>query len=191
MQVSNDWEAQNQARAFTAKQLQLAHPHLVPDTGDSLIAAAKNIRIELKAAFPKTTFSVKSRRFSGGDSIDVCWTDGPTSDQVDAIINRYAAGSFDGMTDSYTYDHSAWTDAFGDAKYVHSSRKHSDAAIASCTRTVFARYSGNLVGMAVPAVDDFKMGRLWSVQVPGLRDSLQTLINVELHRRTWAIAPAK
>jgi hypothetical protein len=152
------------------------------------VAAAKNIRTELQRAFPGIKFGVKSRRFAGGDAIDVSWTDGPTTGQVDMIVDRYSAGSFDGMTDSYSYERCAWTEAFGDAKYVHSSRHYSARAIDSAIRTVFTRYAGNLTAIARPTAADFEAGRLWGVIVPHLCDNLQTLVNVELSRRTWAIA---
>lgn|SRR3990167_4513970 len=88
--------------------------------------AAKNIRIELKKAFPGVKFSVRSEMFSGGDSVDIGWTDGPTEQEVKKISNKYEGGSFDGMTDSYTYEtniyRNAWTETFGDAKYVHENR---------------------------------------------------------------------
>ena len=195
MQVStqNDYQAKQQARAFTAKQLQAAHPHLIPNSGiSSRIAAAKNIRIELKRAFPEIKFSVTTKTFSMGNSLSVRWIDGPNSAQVDSIINKYQAGSFDGMTDCYNYANSAWTDAFGDAKYVHSNRDYSDRAIASAIRTVAARYAGNLREIIMPTIEDFRMGRAWQTRVPGIGDELQSLINRELARRTWAIgcAPA-
>lgn len=185
--AQESWKAQQQARAVAATALHATHPHLIPDTGNSLVTAAKNIRIELKATFPGVKFSVRSSSFSMGNSIDVRWTDGPTTSQVDEIINKYTAGSFDGMTDCYNYERGAWTDAFGDAKYVHSSRDYSEKAIAGAIRSVFNRYPGNLVDVAVPAVDDFRMGRLWNVRVDGLGDTLQSLVNVELSRRTWSI----
>jgi hypothetical protein len=81
---------------------------------------------------------------------------------VDPIINRYSAGSFDGMTDSYNYEHCAWTDAFGDAKYVHSHRDYSARAIAGAIRTVYTRYAGNLEAIAMPSAEDFNKGRLWN-----------------------------
>jgi hypothetical protein len=179
-----------QARQFAAEQLQKAHPHLVPVSvaGSSLVAAAKNIRAELKLAFPETKFSVRSRRFAGGDSIDVSWIDGPTRDQVESIIDKYSAGTFDGMTDCYSYERSAWTDAFGDAKYVHATRENSERAIAAAIRTVFARYSGNLAEVAAPSVEDVQRGRLWNVRVPGLSYELGSLIHQEAARRTWSIA---
>jgi hypothetical protein len=44
---------------------------------------------------------------------------------VQEIANRYQMGSFDGMTDSYTYNHNPFPNVFGGAKYVFSSRRFS------------------------------------------------------------------
>jgi hypothetical protein len=182
------------ARAAQITQLIAENPHLVVAGAkvDSLQAAAKNVRLELKRAFPKVKFSVSTKRFAGGDSLSVCWMDGPTTEQVDAIVDRYSAGSFNGMTDCYEHGNSAWTAAFGDAKYTHARREDSDAAVAAAIRTVFARYEGNLDGVARPSVEAFRSGSLYSVTVPGLNaglyhDGMQSLINRELARRTWAL----
>jgi hypothetical protein len=162
-----EWEAKQTAREDAARKLASEHPHLVTAIGrgaNTLVAAAKNIRKELALAFPRIKFSVKSDRFSGGDSIDVYWTDGPTSKQVDAIIGKYAAGSFDGMTDSYDYSHSVWTDAFGDAKYVHTQRHYSDALITD----ILAQVAERLGGLdRTPTLEDYKQGRLWQVKQSG------------------------
>lgn len=64
-------------------------------------AAAKAIRAELKAAFPTVKFSVTSESYTGGNSVRVEYTDGPAFATVQAIVDRYVYGSFDGMTDSY------------------------------------------------------------------------------------------
>ena len=186
-----DWEAKKAMKAAVAKALQSANPHLVAVSGekgcDGLNAAAKNIRIELKRAFPAVKFAVKSSRYSGGDSISVRWTDGPQSEQVDAIIGKYAAGSFSGMDDSYTYSDSRWNDAFGDAKYISATRDYSDKAIDSAIRYVWARYGFN--GAAKPAVADFRAGRCWGVRDDGgSYDDLQSLIYRAAARQTWALA---
>jgi hypothetical protein len=60
---------------------------------------AKLVRSTLATAFPNTTFSVRSKRYSGGCSIDARWTDGPTGKQVTAILDRFEGKGFDGMTD--------------------------------------------------------------------------------------------
>ncbi len=63
------------------------------------VEAGKMIRAALKRAFPLTRFEVRGKSYSGGQSIDVSWTDGPTGKQVDSIIDRYESKGFDGMTD--------------------------------------------------------------------------------------------
>jgi hypothetical protein len=64
---------------------------------------AKLIRQALKEAFPEIKFSVTSKSYSGGSSIDVSWTEGPSGKQVDAIAKKFQGGSFDGMTDCKGY----------------------------------------------------------------------------------------
>lgn len=190
-----DWKAKEAAKAAAARAMQAAHPHLyaVSECRDGLVAAAKNIRIELGRAFPGVKFSVKSRRFSGGDAIDVRWVDGPVTKQVDRIINKYSAGHFDGQDDSYNYTADAWNHAFGDAKYVHSSRDLSDKAIDSAIRTIKARYAGNLDGVAdLLTVQAYRSGALWRVPAPdGLyaygQQNLQDLVSQTAYARTWAI----
>lgn len=102
-------------------------PTLILGTGR--IIAAKNIRRELKAAFPGIKFSVTSESYSMGDSIRVRWTDGPTGEAVESIVNKYQAGNFDGMTDSYTYSSSEFNKNHGEAKYVFANRDVSPAVI--------------------------------------------------------------
>ncbi len=188
----NDWKAKQAAQAAVVQALYAANPQLVQIGGkvDALQAAAKNIRIELAAAFPGVKFSVKSSRFSMGDSITVRWTDGPTSKQVDEIIDRYAAGSFDCMTDCYSYSRDAWRDAFGRTKYVSSTREYADQAIESAIRTVFARYPGNFRGVERPSPEQYRKGELRSVRVDGLNQTLDELVRREASRRTWAINQA-
>lgn len=115
--------------------------------------AAANMRTLLRRAFPGVKFSVKTSKFSGGDSIDVHWTDGPTSAQVDAITDQFSAGSFDGMDDSYTYSHGAFAELFGDAKYVSSCRALSDAAVSEIMAQLWPDESTR------PSLDDWHHGR--------------------------------
>lgn len=159
--TKESYEARQARRAVAAKELQAKYPHLAPTNNEQSgrITATKNIRIELKRAFPGVKFSVSSRTFSMGDSIDVSWTDGPTSKLVNKIINKYSGGSFDGMTDSYTYSHDAWTDAFGDAKYVHGTRHFSDALVNLSIATLAKKF-----GCAtLPTAEDYRSGKLYNV----------------------------
>lgn len=68
---------------------------------------AKLIRKDLKRNFPGVKFSVRTDKYSGGASIHVGWTDGPTSKAVDAVTSGYAGGRFDGMTD-LAYSANSW-----------------------------------------------------------------------------------
>lgn len=67
---------------------------------------AQLIRAALKKHFPGVAFSVRSSRYSGGSSISVRWTDGPTQRAVEAIADTYEGPRFDGMTDlAYSSEH--------------------------------------------------------------------------------------
>lgn len=92
-------------------------------------ACAKAIRAELKAKFPKTTFRVRSSAYANGCSVKAYWTNGPTRKAVEAVINKYQGGSFDGMTDMYTYDGGVLTcdeagaiETLPSAKYIFADR---------------------------------------------------------------------
>lgn len=65
----------------------------------SVTDTAKLIRRALKEAFPEIKFSVTSKSYSGGASINVAWLDGPQTEQVEAIAKAFQGGYFDGMTD--------------------------------------------------------------------------------------------
>lgn len=119
------------AREELTVKLREEYKHLIPVQGSEksgLVIAAKNLRTLLKAAWPAVKFSVRSSSFSGGDSIDIGWTDGPTTKQVDEIAQQFKAGSFNGMEDIYEYSSSVFIEIFGDAKYVSVQRDLSDAA---------------------------------------------------------------
>lgn len=98
----------------------------------SLTETAKLIREALKAAFPKTKFSVRSKSYSGGSSITAHWTDGPTSAQVKPILEVFEGASFDGMIDLKSYNApSEWNGqrvTFG-VDFVFGSRDNSVAAL--------------------------------------------------------------
>jgi hypothetical protein len=82
------------------------------------------IKEELKKVFPGVKFNVTSSNFSGGNSVDVRWNDGPTEDQVNSIIKKYQYGSFNGMEDIYEYSNTR--EDIPQAKYVHGQRSMSE-----------------------------------------------------------------
>lgn len=69
----------------------------------STAETAKLVRAALKHAFPGQAFSVRSRNYAGGSSIDVEWTDGPTSKEVDAVTNGFEGAQMEGVDDYKGY----------------------------------------------------------------------------------------
>lgn len=131
----------------------------------STAESAKLLRAELKRVFPKTTFSVRSKTYSGGSSIDVSWTDGPTARQVKAVADRYQGADFDGMEDLKTYRGPVTVDGerveMG-ADYVFCHRDFSPAFVRHVAAIVGAKYGINVPvveqpGGAVHWGDDYQM----------------------------------
>ena len=64
---------------------------------------SKDIKKLLKGKYPSIKFSVTSSNFAGGNSVDVDWNLGPTTDEIEKLISQYQYGHFDGMIDMYEY----------------------------------------------------------------------------------------
>ena len=62
---------------------------------------AKEIRKILKKQFPNTKFSVRSKNFSMGNSVDVEYNDSIPTDQVEKAISHYQYGHFNSLEDMY------------------------------------------------------------------------------------------
>lgn len=76
-----------------------SRPRFIPST-----EVAKLVRKMLRGAFGSTTkFSVVTDKYSGGSTIVVSWTDGPSREEVQEVIGHLHSAVFDGMTDSTTY----------------------------------------------------------------------------------------
>ena len=90
-------------------------------TGAAL--TAKKIKERLTTLYPRVKFSVTSDTFSMGNSVDIRWTDRPTSDAVNSITKQYQYGNFDGTTDSYDYTGIDPELGCDGAKYVHCNRR--------------------------------------------------------------------
>ena len=88
---------------------------------------AKMMRKALKESFGKFKFSVRS----DANSIRVRWVDGPNAEQVDAVVQRFRGGYFDGMTDyqgGYEHELNGKRVKFA-ATFVFTDRDHSPEAI--------------------------------------------------------------
>ena len=84
-----------QAREKRREEIKKNHPELEqvpPNSYKERVVGAKNIKKELAKAFPGVKFSVRSQSFSGGDFIDIDWTDGPTEEMVKKITDKYQEG---------------------------------------------------------------------------------------------------
>lgn len=68
---------------------------------------AKILRYELARRYPGTKFSVRLERYSGGSSVDVRWTDGPTWKEIQALADSLEGAGFDGMVD-LEYHNNHW-----------------------------------------------------------------------------------
>lgn len=129
---------------------------------------AKVIRKILKAAFPATAFSVKTARGSMVSSVDIRWTDGPTAALVDALVGCFEAGTFDGMTDSYTYDSDTLLDVEGTkyrpgCRYVRTTRELSPTLARRCAEQV-ATYYGAPVPVIIEYVSQWTKEICWKLE---------------------------
>lgn len=122
--------------------------------------AAKNIRKELKAAWPKLKFSVKSDY----NSLSVSWTDGPTRKQVEDIVEKYKCGGFDSMQDLTTYDPTAFTNLFGGATYLSYDRDISEPLQEKALDALYDRLPGNLRDVPRPTAQE--LNRWSSPEIP-------------------------
>lgn len=147
--------------------IETKYPHLIPSTNAlaGYVLAAKNIRKELAIAFPGVKFSVRGKSYSMGNSIRVEWTDGPTVKQVDKIVDKYSAGTFDGMTDCYNYSKTDFNKTFGSSKYIMPNRHYSDKLIAKAIEELTAEYAS--AKDPAPSVNDYKMGYATNVTPMG------------------------
>lgn len=163
------------------EKIKADYPHLIQ--GDGPVIAAKNLRVELKRSFPGIAFAVRTSKYSGGNSVNISWQDGPNSQQVQRIADKYAGGWFDGMTDSYEYKRSPWTEVFGEARYVFCNRSYSDKMLQS----VIGRVCAHLGGMdAIPTPADYNRGELWKFKQSGGCDVGRS-INTALEKHTYCI----
>lgn len=141
---------------------------------------AKIVRKALKEAFAGVKFSVRSKTYSMGASIDVYWLDGPTSEDVEKITSRFASARFDGMTDykggavhSFKGQEVHWG-----SDYVFAHRKHSPELLADVLDKAFGYY-GDLADVVRPIVEvsDFD-GSGYMVEANGTDTWLEK-------RQTW------
>jgi len=101
------------------------------------IVVGNNIRTELRRNFPGVKFKVRYSSFSGGDDYHISWEDGPTTDKVDKIVDKYQDMHPDAYSQGDYWDckPSIFNNLFGSVGYVLTNRsitdKGRDAVLAS------------------------------------------------------------
>lgn len=165
--------ANKHAAAVAALKADPEHAHLTQTGGNAsggkLVAI--NLRKELKKAFPRVKFSVRSDY----DSVNIRWIDGPTAKQVEDISRKYKAGSFNGMEDIYEYNSNPWGNVFGDCKYIFTRREYSDQFIGQAIDDYVYTW-GSEYGASV---EDFRKGKLWNREAENgqpLQGEINTLL---------------
>ena len=81
---------------------------------------ASAIKSELKKAFPRIKFRVRSSNFAGGDSVSIRYENGVPYKEIEKITDKYQYGNFNGMEDIYESDNRR--EDIPQAKYVQVSR---------------------------------------------------------------------
>ena len=110
----------------------------------SCTETAKLIRAALKKNFPATKFSVKSKTYSGGASITIGWTDGPTAKLVESVTSAYAGGGFDGMIDM-AYSNYAWLMPDGTVTFAKTRGTTSSAGTVPSAQALQPSFKSELV----------------------------------------------
>jgi hypothetical protein len=119
-------EAKRQADEKEIKELPAKFPHLTTvqqhPKQNRFACCIDNIRKELKLNFPSVKFSVRKDHY---DCISIEWNDGPTTSEVDKILNKFEDHANDVTGDFRDYSPSNFNKVFGGSKYVFSRRNKS------------------------------------------------------------------
>ncbi|MEX6285660.1 LPD29 domain-containing protein [Providencia hangzhouensis] len=140
------------------------YSHLTKITSNSdkeIKIVGKNIRAELKKHFPKTKFSVRKQYYS---TYHVSWTDGPTVDEVESIINKYETSRFDSYTDYHYSESSPFNVVYGGADYVFTHRQYSDEIIALAIKSLIEKYGESYeFDTTLMTVENYHQGMLYKI----------------------------
>lgn len=82
-----------------------------------------NLVAELKRNFPGVKFSVVKRHYS---TYDITWTDGPTSDAVDKVVNLFVSYESSYCGDFRDFNPTLFNRTFGGYKYIFTNREQSE-----------------------------------------------------------------
>lgn len=134
---------------------------IISNSDNKVKIVGKNIRAELKKHFPKTKFSVRKQYYS---TYHVSWSDGPTVEEVESIINKYETSRFDSYTDYHYSETSPFNVVYGGADYVFTHRDYSDEIIALAIKSLIEKY-GESYGFdtTLMTVENYHQGKLYKI----------------------------
>ncbi|HGM9948285.1 TPA: LPD29 domain-containing protein [Providencia rettgeri] len=152
----------NQGVEFQKNNNQNSHLTQITSNLDNEVKiVGKNIRAELKKHFPKTKFSVRKQHHS---TYHISWTDGPTVDEVESIINKYETSRFDSYTDYHYSETSPFNVVYGGADYVFTHRDYSDEIIALAIKSLIDKYGESYeFDTALMTVENYHQGILYKI----------------------------
>lgn len=147
---------------FQKNNTEYSHLTQITSNSDKKVKiVGKNIRAELKKHFPKTKFSVRKQYYS---SYHVNWTDGPTVEEVESIINKYKTSRFDSYTDYHYSETSPFNVVYGGADYVFTHRDYSDEIIALAIKSLIDKYGESYeFDTALMTVENYHQGILYKI----------------------------
>ncbi|EMN0829869.1 hypothetical protein R8H71_002676 [Providencia rettgeri] len=171
---------------FQKNNTEYSHLTQITSNSDNEVKiVGKNIRAELKKHFPKTKFSVRKQYYS---SYHISWTDGPTVDEVESIINKYETSRFDSYTDYHYSESSPFNVVYGGADYVFTHRDYSDEIIALAIKSLIDKYGESYeFDTAIMTVENYHQGKLYKVgreQIIG-NDGIGGEIGRELRKTSY------
>jgi phospholipid N-methyltransferase len=113
--------------------------------------SAKILREALKKEFPEIKFSVRSKSYSMGSSIDVSYTDGPIEKDVEKIASEFEDVRYDDMTGEILS---------GGNRYIHVRRDVSEEN----EKAIFNQLQKEYVNFDGWTLEDYNKGRMdWDV----------------------------
>lgn len=121
--------------------------HMTERGGEPVVSltcaeTATFVRAALKVQYPTVKFSVRSKSYSGGSSITITWTDGPTVNDVERVRAKYEGATFDGSIDLKEYRTATFKGKrvqFG-ADYIFCTRSYSREFATKIAEQVATRY---------------------------------------------------
>ncbi len=157
----------------------------------SVVETARLLRQALKESFPGVKFGIRSSSYANGASVRVNYTDGPTTEAVKTVTDKFDGSYFDGMTD---YKGSIYHTIDGEKvslgnDFVFLNRHDSDVAVQYAIDKNYEDLKPNFLEMVTskPTVAQYNDGFMRNVPLGhGFReDDFIRFMRKTLNENTW------